>query len=409
MPSLRQRGAEVVAKSRASFKTQLVIIIFSRTAINTAHRIIYPFLPALARGLGISLGVAGTLITARLVAGLAAPFLGPVADRYPRRSVMEIALLILVAAGVLLAGFGTLVTATVAFGLYGLAKVVHDPSVYAFVGDTVPYHRRGRVVGIIELAWSAAWLIGVPLAGFLIEGFGWRAPWSVLAVLGLVGLGVTRFGLPLSRSATPQTSDARLLPSLVRVWRSLLARRHVVLLLCISLLISMALEIPFIVYGAWLETAFGLSLGALGLASVVVGLAEATAELGTTAFTDRLGKKRSVLLGLLGLAASLVALPSLAQLGLAGALGGVVLVMLTFEFGIVSLMPVATETAPDARATMISLNITAFSLGRMVGAVAGGWLWEWWDAGIALNAFVGAGVALLAAGLVGFGMVEIDD
>ena len=44
----------------------------------------------------------------------------------------------------------------------------------------MPYHRRGRVVGAIELSWSSAWLLGVPASGFLIERLGWRAPWAVL-------------------------------------------------------------------------------------------------------------------------------------------------------------------------------------------------------------------------------------
>jgi predicted MFS family arabinose efflux permease len=183
----------------------------------------------------------------------------------------------------------------------------------------------------------------------------------------------------------------------------------VLALLLTSFMLVMAQEIPFIVYGAWLETSFGLSLTALGLASIVVGLAEASAEMGTVMFTDRLGKRRSVLLGLLGLAASLVLLPSLARLGLVGALAGIALVMLTFEFGIVSLLPLATELAPEARATLLSLNVAAFSLGRMVGAITGGWLWQKPGQGISVHAAVGAGCALVAAVLVAWGLSEIGD
>jgi hypothetical protein len=168
-------------------------------------------------------------------------------------------------------------------------------------------------------------------------------------------------------------------------------------------------EVAFIVYGAWLETSYGLGLGTLGLASVVVGLAEAAAELGTTVLTDRLGKKRCVVIGLMGLAAGLVALPGMARLGLVAALAGVVLVTLAFEFGIVSLLPIATELAPDARASLLSLNLTAMSLGRTVSAIAGGWLWEWQAGGIAANALVGAALALVAAFLMAWGMDEIKD
>ena len=152
---------------------QLAVIFGARTTINTAHRIIYPFLPALARGLGISLAAAGGLVTARLVAGLVAPLIGPWTDRHPRRRTMEIALAVFSVAGLLLVGaapgYGGLTAAIAAFVLYGLAKVVYDPAVHAYLGDTVPYEQRGRAVGIIELSWSAAWLLGVPAAGFLME------------------------------------------------------------------------------------------------------------------------------------------------------------------------------------------------------------------------------------------------
>jgi predicted MFS family arabinose efflux permease len=136
-------------------------------------------------------------------------------------------------------------------------------------------------------------------------------------------------------------------------------------------------------------------------------MAEAAAELGTALLTDRLGKRRSILVGLLGLAASLLLLPGLARLGLAPALAGVALAVLCFEFGIVSLLPLATELVPEARASLLSLNLTAFSLGRMGGSLLGGGLWQWHTEGIALHAVVGAACALLAAFLTRRGLAEI--
>jgi predicted MFS family arabinose efflux permease len=404
------------APQQRALKQSLLIIFLARTALNTAHRIVYPFLPSIARGLGISLQAASGLVTLRMLAGLTAPVIGPAGDRYGRRRTMEAGLLIFSVAGLLLAGPGTFAAVAVAFALYGLAKVLYDPAVHAYVGDTVPYEKRGRAVGIVELSWSCAWLLGVPISGFLIERVGWRAPWAVLAVLGFAGMWLTHTRLPPtsppSHEAEGEATGSSRVPAtrqtsvpLITTWRSLLRRRPVVILLLTSLLLTMANEVPFIVYGAWLETTFSLSLSALGLASIVVGLAEASAELGTTVFTDRLGKRRSVLLGLLGLAASLLLLPWLSQYGLAAALTGVALMLVTFEFGIVSLLPLATELAPDARATLLSLNIMAMSLGRILGAGIGAWLWQWQR--IALHAVVGAACALLAALLLAWGMAEI--
>jgi predicted MFS family arabinose efflux permease len=388
-----------------SLKARLPIIFVVRTTVNTAVRLIYPFLPSIARGLGVSLAAASRLVTLRMVGGMAAPLLGKLADRYGRRRVMEVALALFALAGLLMAGLGTLAAAAVAFTLYGFAKALYDPAVHAYVGDEVPYEERGRAIGIVELSWSSAWLLGVPASGVLIERFGWRAPWAALIVLGLVGLGFTRAILPPAHPAAGRERAGSLLASMVGTWRDLLRRRSVLVLLATSFLFTSAIEIPFIVYGAWLETSFGLSLSTLGLASTVVGVAEAAAEFGTAVIADRLGKKRSVLVGLLGLAASLVALPWLSRLGLAAALAGVMLMLLNFEFGIVSLMPLATELAPEARASLFSLAVTAFSLSRVLAALVGGWLWQWHS--IALNAGVGALCALVGALLLVWGMTEV--
>ena len=391
--------------SSPSFAAHLPIIFTSRTTINVAHRIIYPFLPSLARGLGITLAAASRLVTLRTVGGMVAPVLGLLADRYGRRRVMEAALVLFVLAGLLMVGVGTLPAALVAFTLYGLAKALYDPAVHAYVGDRVPYQERGRAIGIIELTWSSAWLLGVPASGFLIERVGWRAPWAVLVALGLLGLGLTHAVLPPARPAAVQRRAGSALASMLATWRRLLRHRSVLALLATSFLLTQAVEIPFIVYGAWIETAFGLSLSTLGLASTAVGLAEAAAEFGTTVITDRLGKKRSVLAGLLGLAASLIVLPWLSRLGLVAALVSVALLLLNFEFGIVSLMPVATELAPDSRASLVALNVTAMSTSRALAALVGGWLWQWES--IALNAGVGAACAIVGVAIVVWGMQDV--
>jgi predicted MFS family arabinose efflux permease len=391
---------------RKSFAAQLPILFLVRTVINASHRIIYPFLPSIARGLGVSLTTAGGLITLRLAAGMAAPFLGPLADRQGRRRVMELALLAFTLASLLLAGVGTLPAAALAFALYGISKVLYDPAVHAYVGDSVPYRRRGWAIGIVELSWSSAWLLGVPATGFLIERLGWRAPWAGLAGLGLLSLGLTRTALPpIARAAA--RGDARpLAASLLAVWHSLLRRRHVVVLLLTASLLALSNEIPFIVYGPWLEETFGLDLTTLGLASTVVGLAEATAEVGTSLITDRLGKRRSVLIGLLGLAVSLAVLLVLRRLGLGAALLGVALMFLAFEFSLVSLLTMATELAPEARASLLSLIVTAFSLSRIGGTFVGTWLWRWHNMG--LHAALGIACALVAALLLGLGAREVE-
>lgn len=398
--------AETHRREKSAHEARLPIVFLARVVLDTPLRIIYPFLPSIARGLGISVTAASGLITLRMVGGVGAPFFGSMADRLGRRRMMEVALLLFTLASLVLAGIGTLLAASIAFTLYGIAKALYDPTVHAYVGDTVPYYERGRAMGVVELSWSAAWLLGVPWSGFLIEHFGWRAPWIALIVLGLFAGWLTHACLLPNLVPTVREPSKPLVVSVVTTWRNLLGRRSVAVLLLTSLLLTLASEIPFIVYGAWIEALFGLSLTALGLASIVVGLADAAAELGAAAITDRLGKRRSVLVGLVASAVNLIALPWLSNLGLPMALTGIAFMVLTFEFGVVSLLALTTELAPDVRASLLSLNVTTSSLARIVGAFIGGWLWQWQSIG--LNAGLGAVCAFIGALLLGRGMAETN-
>ena len=53
------------------------------------------------------------------------------------------------------------------FALLGLAKVTFDPSLYAYLADRIPYHRRGRLIAGIELTWGGAILLGAPAMGWV--------------------------------------------------------------------------------------------------------------------------------------------------------------------------------------------------------------------------------------------------
>ena len=190
-------------------RSQLAIITLGRTVLNMPSRVVYPFLPAIARGLGVSLASATQLVTLRTVGGLGGTVLGPLSDHFGRRQMMEIDLLLFTLAGLALAGVGTVWSAAVAFVL---SKAIYDPAVQAHLGDAVPYAQRGRAMGFAELSWSAAWLFGVPATGFLMQRFDWRSPWAALVVLGALSVGLTRLGLPSTRSEAGALAGASWTP-----------------------------------------------------------------------------------------------------------------------------------------------------------------------------------------------------
>jgi DHA1 family inner membrane transport protein len=73
--------------------------------------------------------------------------------------------------------------------------------------------------------------------------------------------------------------------------------------------VSAANDNLFVVYGAWIEKAFSLSIVALGAGTSVIGIAELIGESLTATFADRFGLKRSVIVGLILSAACYGILP----------------------------------------------------------------------------------------------------
>ena len=373
---------------------QVTAATLVRLVNNIGHRMVYPFLPAIARGLGVSISSAGLLVTARSAVGLASPLFGPLSDRFGRRRMMASGLLALVGGAAVIALVPRYLAAFVGFLLLGLAKVVFDPSLQAFLGDRVPYHRRGFFVAITELSWAGAILIGAPAIGQIIERWGWRVPFGLLAGLAAAGLVVLLLVLP-NDSRRPADAVAAL--SFGSAFRLVLGNRAAVAVLAVSFLVMAANEIVFIVYGTWMETGFGLSVGRLGLATTVIGVAELLGEIGVGGLSDRVGKHRSVAIGLALTAASYVALP-LVSTDLSSALVGLFLIFLCFEFAIVAIIPLATELVPAVRGTMMALNVAALSLGRALGASLGTALWS--TGGLVWNGLAAGAATLLALGLL---------
>ncbi|MBU3952543.1 MAG: MFS transporter, partial [Proteobacteria bacterium] len=152
------------------------ITTFTKLLMNIARRMVYPFAPEFARGLSVDLSA----ITSVIAMNQATAILGPVgasfADRYGYKLLMLWALGFLTI-GTFAAGFIPLYSVLViCLFLAGLSKSIFDPSLQAFLGSFVPFENRGKIIGITELAWAGSTLVGIPMAGLLIQRFSWQTP-----------------------------------------------------------------------------------------------------------------------------------------------------------------------------------------------------------------------------------------
>ena len=327
--------------------------------MNTAFRFVYPFLPAIARGLGVPLEAAGLLVSARWVAGLATPGIQRVAGRgEARRRLIVTGCLLFIAGAAVTALTGVYVGALLGFALIGLAKPSYDIASQAYIADRVPYERRARYLAVFELTWALSLLIGAPLTGWLIARGQWTTPFWVLGALTVVALLlVPRFVDPDLPAVAAPTKRARFGSSALAF-------------LAVTALFTLGAETMFVVFGAWLEGSFALTLAALGSAAVLIGFAELAGEGATLAFTDRIGKRRSVLIGLVVSAVGFTLLvPASNSLGIG--LAFLALGLFGFEFTIVSSIPLATELEPTTRARYLAWTVVAMATGRGIGAALG--------------------------------------
>ncbi len=354
-------------------RASLAFFVAARTVSNTAYRLVYPFLPVFARALGVDLKTMSLALSVRSASGAVGPLIAPLTDRRGRRFGLSLGLG-LFTAGALVAFVGPgLAAFAVALVLMTVGKYVIDPAVLAHLSDLVPYERRGRTLALTELSWSLAFFLGVPAAGFLVGRFGWRSPFLALAGLGLAGLVVVRTVRRVG-PAPGETSSAEALRSDAPAghresYRAVLGSPAALSGIAVILAVAMSNELVNFVFGVWLEDSFGLKLAALGAAAAAIGIAEFGGEGLVVATVDRLGKTNALLIGLAANTAAAAVLPLAGRTTLT-AIGGLALFYLTFEYTVVSMLPVMSEILPRVRATLLAFYAASFSLGRALGSLA---------------------------------------
>jgi len=349
----------------------IVAATVCRILLNTARRFAYPFAPALGRELGVPLTAITSLIAVNQAAGVAGLFFGPLADRFGYRLMMTAGMGMLVV-GMFAAGvtpFYMVVLA--ALLLAGLGKTVFDPAIQAYAGSRIPFERRGLVIGILEFSWAGSSLIGIPAIGFLIDRCGWRSPFFMLAAAGMAAMVCLYFLLGKSGAQTTLPVSGKKFWS---AWPRLFGERAALGALGFGFFISAANDNLFVIYGVWLESSFQLTVVGLGLGTGLIGAAELLGEICTAGFADRLGLKKSVVVGVTLTMLCYLVLPFCTS-SLSLALGGLFMLFVVFEFTIVAFLSLSTELLPEWRATAMATILAGAGIGRMAGALLGGPVW----------------------------------
>jgi predicted MFS family arabinose efflux permease len=366
------------------------VVLFSRLILDIGTRILFPFIPQLAAGLGLSVVAFSWLIFFRGIVGIAGPVFGVWSDRYGRRKIMAVGLLCQ-AMGVAGLTFTWQWAAVLPMLLFGLGLTAFIPPQQAYISDMVAYHRRGRALAIVEASWAIAAIVFLPIAGWLIDTFGWRVPFLILSFFSFMGAVVVwRYLPPAAHRSGPVNLSW---PEM----RRLCFRPNVLASILVSLLLFVTVICFISVWGIWLTDDYGLDAAALGLVATGIGLAELFGSGSSSMFIDRLGKRRGSGLGL-ALTAGLLLLLPLTQTFFSLAVATLIITGAFIEFTIVSLVSLYAEQAPEARGTIFSLVLMGAAIGGSLGTPIAATLWE--ASGLWSVCVVAAGCLLAALGLM---------
>lgn len=370
----------------------LRVLVPQRFIINTAGRMVFSFLPALARGSGLSVTSFSTVLFARDMTGIVGPLAGRVSRRLGSWRAMVLGGLGS-AIGLLLASIGP-IGIVVGLVLWGIFKALFLVGINSWIGDVVAYERRAQASGLVELTWAGAALVGLPLVGLSIDTMGWRA---APLILGLVG---APLALVMARMAAPAEEHAVPAPT-----SSIFAMQPNTRFALVSFaLMTAAAQFLLLSHGLWLEDTYDFDPAQIGFAIGAVGVAEFVASYGTSLLTDRLGKKNAVLFGTAVLGLALVGFAFAPAPPLFVGLGLLMIAFLGFEFAIVSSIPMVSELEPTYRSEVVGRSVGLMTVSRAVATFAAGWLYV--HAGFAATMAAGAATAAVSVALLIMRVVE---
>jgi DHA1 family inner membrane transport protein len=371
-----------------AIRRDITTVTAARLSANALYRYIGPFLAVVARGLDVSVAELGVALTIAQVTGFAAPLIGRLVDRLPRRRSIVLGLAGAALGGLLVATSNGIAWFTVGLLTIGAFNLVLIVGAGSWIADHVPFEQRGRVVGINETSWALGLLVGVSAMGLITAATSWRWAYA-FAAAGVIGTAVvvwTRLDeSEVRRASEPPTERLRF-------------RRRVPLTSWLAVLGVMALmaasESLFITFGPWLKDEFGITSAALAGVTFGLGALELTASSLSATRTDRWGKERSVVGGAAVMLVAATMFVTLDQWAVPGMVV-VALFIASGEFSIVSAIPLGAELIRGRPATGLGLILAAATSGRALTTIPTTWLYD--RKGIWASAVLAAAWAIVAA------------
>ena len=332
-------------------------------------------LPIYGRELGASALEVGAFFSAfSVVPVLVRPVLGRALDRWGRRPFLLAGLMGYLAAVLAFAFADSVWMLTMARFLQGIGAAFLWLTAYTMVADLAAAGGRGLSFGLIDEATNRGAIIGSTMGFTLIislqraGSLDWARVWWILfAVYGLTTIGALGVAWRGTRETRPPvTGDP---PASRAVSRRLLTLMGIVFVTGASGAMVWPLLMIF------LQDSLHAEVDGLALAYLPAALISSFLPSRMGIVSDRFGRRKPMILGLLIGAAASALIPHLRSLA---ALAGLWAVE---SAGYAASIPaerafVADIAGEDVRGTSYGLYTFAYFLGAVIGPLAGGWLYD---------------------------------
>ncbi|ABY22497.1 putative efflux protein [Renibacterium salmoninarum ATCC 33209] len=359
--------------------------------IGTIEFAMMGLLPNVAQGVNVTIPEAGHLISAyALGVVVGAPILAAVAAKMPRKRVV-IALMVLFTLGnfssFLAQDFWYLLITRFISGLphgafFGVAAVL--------AASLVSPTKRGRAISMVMLGLSIANVVGVPLATFIGQQFGWRLLFILVTIIGAITVLCLWIFIP----AQPAAEGAS-----VRGELSALKRIQVWLALLIGIVGFGGFFAVYAYIAPTMTEVTGLPSDWLPLVVAIYGVGMVIGNVVGGRMADR-SVMGSIYI-MMGVIAAILLIFSIGVHQIWSALPLVLLIGASGAMLVPALQTRLLDVSPGAQSLASSMNHSALNIANALGAFLGGLViaWGW---GYVAPALVGAGLAILGLGIAAF-------
>ncbi len=185
MPLRSQTAHAAITPSAARFA---LLLLTALNFLNYIDRsILFAVQPQIQAQFHITDSQVGLLTSAFFVCYMCfAPFVGFLADRVARKYIMSVGAILWSGATLLTAVTHSYSALLFRHTIVGIGEATFVTITPAFVSDLFDEHLRGRIMAIFYVAIPVGTAIGYLLGGALGHAYGWRMPFYVCAVPGLI-------------------------------------------------------------------------------------------------------------------------------------------------------------------------------------------------------------------------------